>query len=277
MIKKSLIFAFILVSSNVFSQSNPFNTSSTSLNQSWGKIIERLDLRYRTIFGVSSIQEDENDFEGKIDYDEAPKGRMLNDLELSMALSEKISASVVGVWSVQPEQDETNSIEPLDPYAKLSYDGIIEVGNFEVSTDFRVGSPVSRESKQQKKVASIGSEQEIEYQFGKSRFSMEMELYLQYNVHSEVTGYDDFEVRYEPALLYEISDRLFSRISYESEMYHERHSALSLIDNRDPVVQTGIGWNVDKKIMVMPFVDTPVNAPSSKKLFFGAQLAWAML
>ena len=273
----SLAFIFIFASASALAQSNTLGTSTTTLSQSWGKLVERIDMKYRTIFGVSSFQEDENDFEGKIDYDEAPKGRMLNDLEIGMDLSKKMSASLVGVWSIQPKQDEMNQVEALDPYAKLSYDGIIEVGNFEISTDLRVGAPVSRESKEQKKVATIGSEQEIEYQFGKSRFSMEMELYLQYNVHSEETAYVDFEVRYEPALLYDISDRLFGRMSYESEMYHERHSALSLIDNRDPVIQTGIGWNVDKKFMVMPFVDSPVNEPSSKKLFFGAQLAWAML
>lgn len=234
-------------------------------------------MRYRTIFGFSNGVEKENEFEGKIDYDEAPKGRMLNDLELSMDLSKKVSASLVGVWSVQPQQEEMNSVEALDPYAKISFDGIIEAGNLEISTDLRVGAPVSNESKEQKKIAAIGSEQEIEYKFGNSRWSMEMELFLQYNVHSEETGYDDFEVRYEPAVLYEISDRLFGRLSYESEMYHERHSALSLIDNREPVVQSGIGWNVNKKLMVMPFVDTPVNKPAADKLFVGAQLAWSML
>lgn len=269
----SLPLILIFISSTASAQI----TSVSSLNRSWGKIAERLDLRYRTILGFSSGEEEENEFEGKIDYDEAPKGRMLNDLELGMDLTKKVSASLVGVWSVQPEQEEMSSVEPLDPYAKLSYDGIIEIGNFEVSTDLRVGAPVSNESKEQKKVATIGSEQEIEYQFGKSRWSMEMELYLQYNIHSEETGYDDFEVRYEPAILYEISDRFFGRMSYESEMYHESNAALSLIDNREPVIQSGVGWNVNRKLMIMPFVDTPVNSPAVDKLFIGAQLAWAML
>ena len=275
--KISLSLVFIFASSSLFAQTNVLTTSNTSLSRSWDKLVERIDMKYRTIFGVSSGQEDENEFEGKIDYDEAPKGRMLNDLEISIDITKRMSASVVGVWSVQPRDDEMNALEPLDPYAKLSYDGIVEIDNFAVSTDLRIGAPVSLESKGQKKVATIGSEQEIEYQFGKSRFSMEMELYLQYNIHKEETGYDDFEVRYEPALLYEISDRYFGRISYESEMYHERNAALSLIDNRDPVIQTGIGLNIDKKLMVMPFVDMPVNAPSRDKLFFGVQAAWAML
>lgn len=252
-------------------------TSTTSMNQTWAKIVERLEVRYRTILGFSNGKEDESEFEGKIDYDEAPKGRMLNDLEFRVDLSKKISASLVGVWSVQPQQEEMNALEALDPYAKLSYDGIIESGNLEVSTDLRVGAPVSNESKEQNKVASIGSEQEIEYQFGKSRWSMEMELFLQYNIHRKETGYDDFEVRYEPAILYELSDQLFGRMSYESEMFHERHSALSLIDNREPVIQSGIGWNVNKKLTVMPFVDMPVNKPAADKLFIGAQLAWLAL
>lgn len=262
---------------NGFAQSSVQNTSTTSFNQTIGKILESIDLRYRTIFGFSNSVEEENEFEGKIDYDEAPKGRMLNDLELSMPITKQMSASVVGVWSIQPAQEEMSAAEPLDPYAKISYDGIIEAENFEVSTDLRLGAPVSRESKEQKKIATIGSEQEIEYQFGSSRFSMEMELYIQYNLHSEETGYDDIEVRYEPAILYELSDLFFGRVSYESEMYHERHSALSLIDNRDPVIQTGMGWNVNKKLMVMPFIDTPVNKPTRDKLFIGAQIAWAML
>lgn len=245
-----VIISILLILFHViaFAQSSVENTSTNSLNQSFGKILESLDLRYRTIFGFSNGVEEENEFEGKIDYDEAPKGRMLNDLELSMSLSKQMSASLVGVWSIQPAQEEMSAAEPLDPYAKLSYDGIIEAGHFAVSTDLRLGAPVSHESKEQKKVATLGSEQEIEYQFGNSRFSMEMELYLQYNIHSEETGYDDFEVRYEPAILYDFSDRYFGRISYESEMYHERHSALSLIDNRDPVIQSGIGWNVNKNL-----------------------------
>lgn len=276
--KISIIPFLCLMSVQGFAQSSSVqNTSMASLNQSFGKFLERLDMRYRTIFGFSNGVEEESEFEGKIDYDEAPKGRMLNDLEFSMALSKQISGSLVGVWSIQPAQEEMNAAEPLDPYAKLSVDGIIEAENFEVSSDLRLGAPVSRESKEQKKVAALGSEQEIEYRPGSSRFKMEMEIYLQYNVHSEETGYDDFEVRYEPAILYEFSDRYFSRISYESEMYHERHSALSLIDNRDPVIQSGIGWNVNKNLMVMPFVDTPVNHPASDKLFVGAQVAWAML
>lgn len=274
---KKYSLLLILVTTAVSAQSTVPNTSSTSLNKSWDKVVERLDLNYRTIFGFSSGEEDENEFEGKIDYDEAPKGRMLNDLEISTDLTKKMSASVVGVWSVQPQQEEMSAIEPLDPYAKLSFDGIIEMGNFEVSTDLRVGAPVSRESQEQKKVASIGSEQEIEYQFGNSRFSMEMELFAQYNIHSEETSYDDFEIRYEPALLYEFSDLLFGRMSYESEMHHERHAALSLIDNREPVIQSGLGWNVNKNLLVMPFVDTPVNKPSADNLFIGTQIAWAML
>lgn len=116
--KYSFLIFVSLFSSNVFCQDSVTNTSRSSLNQSWKKLIESVDVKYRSIFGFSQTQEEENDFEGKIDYDEAPAGRMLNDLEIGTDLSDKLSASIVGVWSVQPQQEEMSSLEALDPYAK---------------------------------------------------------------------------------------------------------------------------------------------------------------
>lgn len=104
---------------------------------------------------------------------------MLNELAIGYKLSQSSVASIVGVWSLMPNSsDEVQIFEPLDPYVKVSFDGVFERGNLEYSTDLRLGVPVSRESREENKVTAIGSEQEIEFQFGKTRWSLELELYF---------------------------------------------------------------------------------------------------
>lgn len=229
--------------------------------------------------GFSNAKDVESDFEGKIDYDEALSGGMINALEVGYEIGDDVFTSVVGTWYMRASSSEEKeeAFEALDPYAKLAFNEVIEQGNFELSSDLRVGAPVSRESREGKREVTIGSEQEIEYQFGKSPFKFEMELYVQYNVHTTDSEVDDFELRYEPAIIYGFSDSTYARVSYESQMYHERHDDLVLIDNRQPTLQSGIGWYfLKKKLNIYPFVDLNLKVPATKSALYGAQVAWAI-
>ena len=256
---------------------NTTNFSKSQLDLSWKRIWEKMFVNYESLVGVSSGKEDESEFEGKIDYDEALSGAMINALEVGYDLKEEVTASVVGTWNMKPGAEEGEAFEPLDPYAKVSFTEVVEKGNFELSSDLRVGAPVSRESREGKRIVTIGSEQEVEYQFGKSPFKFEMEVYLQYNVHASDDGFDDIELRYEPAMLYSISDTSYARMAYESGMHHERHDDLILIDNREPTLQSGIGWILlKKKLDIYPFVDINLTEPSTKTALYGAQIAWAI-
>lgn len=256
---------------------SPLTTTSTSMSRNWMRFMETVDVEYNAMGGYSSLREEEKEFEGKIDYDEAPKGRMLNDLRFMKSLNQDISLGAVGVWSLQPVDDEMKSVEPLDPYALMTFDDIVEIGNFAWSSDIRIGAPVSEESQGQKKLGTIGSEQEFEYSLGTSRWSMEVELYTQYNIHREENGYDDIEVRYEPAIMYQMGKKYYGRVSYESEMYHERRASLTFIDNREPVIQSGIGCQIHKDLHVYPFVDLPVNDFTIHHSLLGARLSWALI
>lgn len=274
------LLCYVFVCATSFAQSTAVtNTSTSTLEYQWARLKESMQIDFKNLSGFSVQQEEEGEFEGKIDYDEPPTGRMLNELAVGYKVSNDVVSSLVGVWSVRPgaSEGEGGTFEVLDPYVKLAFDGVIEKGNFEMSSDLRLGAPVSRESKEGNKIVTIGSEQELEYQFGNSRWSTEVELYFQYNAHKGSTEYSDFEFRYEPALLYELSSKTYARMAYESMMRHERHDKLTLIDNRDPAVQAGIGWHITKMLEVYPFIDVSVKEPGTKNALYGALVSWSVL
>lgn len=277
---RKYILSFVLISFTATAQSNiPLNTTTSSLEYQWLRLKENLAVNYKNLSGFSVQKEIESEFEGKIDYDEPPTGRMVNELAIGYKLSNDTIASVVGVWSVRPGNDESEggNLEALDPYLKLAFEGVIERGNFEYSSDLRIGAPVSRESKAGDRIVTIGSEQEFEYQFGKSRFSSELEIYIQYNAHEGQSKYDDFEFRYEPAMLYQISNRTYGRLAYESKMRQERHDKLTIIDNREPAAQIGVGWQINKQLELFPFMDVNLKEPGTKNALYGALVSWAIL
>lgn len=256
------------------------NTSSTDLSYQLGRFVERLEMNYKNLSAFSTQGEDESEYEGKIDYDEAPTGRMLNELEVGYRLNKDTIASIVGVWSFQPQADrseETQVFEVLDPYAKFTFEGVIEKGNFELSSDLRIGAPVARESREAQKVVSFGTEQEIEYQFGKTPWSFELELFFQYNVQNTSENHNDLDVRYEPAFMYAFTDKIYGRLGYESQMRHERHEKLMLVDNREPAAQVGLGWLASRKLEIYPFVDVNLTEPGTKTALYGALVAWNIL
>lgn len=272
------IFIIILFLWNSFclaQTSGALNTSSTSLEYSLRRFWEKSFITYESLMGVSAGKEDESEFEGKIDYDEAMSGSMINSLELGYKLGKNVSASIVGVWNIRQPDEEAGAFQALDPYAKIRFDEVIEVGNFELASDLRIGAPVSPESREMKRVTTIGTEQEIEYRFGKSDVRFEMEIYFQYNVHSVDSQFDDVEARFEPALFYDFNDKTYARVSYESKMHHERHDDLALIDNRQPTLQSGVGWKMLKnKLNIYPYMDLNLRTPSTKRALYGASIAW---
>lgn len=274
-------FSAALMTTSLWAQTNtiPSNTSTSSINYQVRRFVESMEIMYKNLSAFSTQQEDESEFEGKIDYDEAPTGRMLNELQMGYRFSDKFLTSIVGVWSVQPQADaseETRIFEVLDPYAKFSFDGVFERGNFEFSTDLRIGVPASRESLESKKVVSFGSEQEIEYQFGNSPWSFETELYLQYNIQ-RTEQHNVLDFRFEPAFMYSFTDTVYGRLGYESQMRHERHDKLRLIDNREPALQGGVGWQISKKLEIYPFMDLNLREPGTKQALYGALVAWNLL
>ncbi len=277
--------AIILISSlSVFplwgQSTSVSNTSTMDLGYQFRRFVESMEMSYRSLSAFSTQSEDESEYEGKIDYDEAPTGRMLNELQVGYRLDTKTLASLVGVWSFQPQADrseETQVFEMLDPYAKISFEEVVEKGNFEFSSDLRLGYPVARESREARKVVSIGSEQEIEYQFGKSPWSFELELFFQYNIQNTNEAHNDLDVRYEPAFMYSFTDGFYGRLGYESQMRHERHDKLMLIDNREPAAQAGVGWQVTRKLEVYPFVDVNLTEPGTRTALYGALVAWSLL
>lgn len=280
--KKSLVFLISLFSAfPLWSQSSSAsNTSTTNLGYQFRRFVESIEMSYKSLSAFSTQSEDESEYEGKIDYDEAPTGRMLNELQTGYRLNKKTLASVVAVWSFQPQADkseETQTFEMLDPYAKFSFDGVIEKGDFELSSDFRIGAPVARESRESKKIVSFGSESEIEYQFGKTPLSFEMEIFFQYNVQNSAEGHNDVDVRFEPAFMYSFIDTVYGRLGYESKISNERHGKLTLIDNREPAAQAGVGWQVNKKLEIYPFVDVNLTQPGTKTALYGALVAWDIL
>lgn len=243
------------------------STSTTNLGYQFRRFVESMEMSYKSLSAFSTQSEDESEYEGKIDYDEAPTGRMLNELALGKHLNKKTLLSVVGVWSFQPQADkseETQAFEVLDPYAKIHFDAVIQKGDFEISSDLRLGYPVARESREAGKIVSIGSEQEIAYQFGHTSWSFEMELFFQYNVQNSSETHNDLDVRYEPAFMYSFTDKVYGRLGYESQMRHERHTKLMLVDNREPAAQAGVGWQLNKKLEVYPFVDINLTQPGTK-------------
>lgn len=138
------------------------NTSTSSMNQSWKRIWEKTIVNYESLMGVSNAEDVESEFEGKIDYDEALSGGMINALEVGYEIGDDVYGSVVGMWYMRPGSEEAEAFEALDPYAKIAFNEVIERGNFELSSDLRLGLPVSKESREGKRVVTIGSEQEID-------------------------------------------------------------------------------------------------------------------
>ena len=274
------LFVFVLFSYSFHAgaqSSALINTTSGTIDFSLKKVWENMFVNYENLMGVSAAKEDESEFEGKIDYDEALSGGIINALEMGYKINEDAKASLVGTWNVRPGAEEGEGFEALDPYTKISFADVIESGNFELSSDLRIGHPVSRESQESKKVVTLGSEHEIEYQFGKSDFKFEMEIYFQYNIHSSDENFSDLELRYEPAIIYSFSDTSYSRVSYESQMRHERHDDLTLIDNREATLQSGVGWFLlNRKLNFYPFVDLNLKEPGTKTALYGAQIAWAI-
>lgn len=280
--KNSAVFLISLLSVlPVWGQSSSAsNTSTTNMGYQFRRFVESIEMSYKSLSAFSTQSEDESEYEGKIDYDEAPTGRMLNELQIGKRLNKKTLASIVGVWSFQPQADkseETQTFEMLDPYAKISFEGVIEKGDFELSSDLRLGYPVARESREVRKIVSIGSEQEIEYQFGKTPWSFELELFFQYNVQNTRETHNDFDVRYEPAFMYSFTDKVYGRLGYESQMRHERHDRLMLVDNREPAAQVGVGWQMHKKLEIYPFLDVNLTQPGTKTALYGALVAWDIL
>lgn len=279
MITYALVVTSFLVPFSSIAQTSASvtNTSTTTIDFPWKSIFKRMEINFKNLSGVSAAQEDESEFEGQIDYDEALTSQMLNELAIGYKVTDYMTASVVTVWNYRPGQEEGEAFEPLDPYLMLAFDEIYEKGNFSFSTDLRVGAAVSRESKESDRIVALGSEQEIEYDFGKTPFSFEMEIFFQYNVHRADDGFDDVQVRFEPAIFYDFTDKFYSRVSYESKMYHERHEELALIDNREPTIQSGIGWKPSKKLNIYPFMDLNLREPGTKNALYGAQIDWAIL
>lgn len=281
LIRIIIISVVIFHSTNgVFAQSSQSvgTTSTTTLDLPWRSILKKMSISYMNMSGVTPLDEEESEFEGKIDYDEAPASRMLNELGIGYRISEDVTASIVTVWSYNLAQRSGQDFQPLDPYLKVAFADVYEEGNFEYETDFRVGAAMSEESKESKRVVALGSQHEIEYLFGKSPFSFEMELYIQYNVQKTENDFDDLELRFEPALLYQISSKFYGRMSYESQMYHERSNEdLVLVDNEDPTLQSGIGWEASKNLNIYPFIDLNLSEPGTKNALYGAQIKWAVL
>lgn len=269
----------VFLSQNLYAQTNsaPLNTSTRSLDIPWKSLFKKMRVAYKSMIGVSAQTEDESEFEGKIDYDEAMSSQMMNELAVGYQVNAAMVASLVGVWSLRSSAEKGQRFEPLDPYLKLAFDDLYENGNFGFSTDLRIGAPMSRESKEAERIVAIGSEQEIEYQFGKSPVSFEMEIFFQYNVHKNYTDTKDVEVRYEPAFLYGFNDKFYGRLAYESHMHHERHGSLALIDNREPTIQSGFGWQPNSKLNLYPFMDLNLTEPGTKNALYGVQLNLVML
>lgn len=270
--------SYFLPTGELLAQSSSVsNTSTMDLGYRFRRFLEGIEIQYNSISAFSTFPKEESEFEGKVDYDESPTGRMLNEIHVGHEIAKHTSASIVGVWTVQPQADEseeTKTFEVLDPYAKFSFEEIIERGGFEFSSDFRIGLPASRESKEVRKVVSFGSQQELEYQFGKSPVHIELELYFQYNVQRTQEPHNDVDVRVEPAVFYSFSDKVYSRLSYESKMHHQGDQQLMLVDNNQPAVQAGIGWHISRKLEILPYVDINLKEPGTRTALYGAMLAW---
>lgn len=96
-------------------------------------------------------------------------------------------------------------------------------------------------------------------------------------MHRSTPEYEDLELRYEPAILYELSQKTYGRLAYESAMHHERLDKLRLIDNREPAIQIGFGWYAPKALEFYPIVDFNLTEPGTKNALYGALISWSAL
>ena len=270
-LKISLFLFLYSFCSSVFSQSEISRFSFRSMTHSFDIKSENFLSDYKLVSGFKNSTE--KGFDERLNS--SPSRKAINELSLGYRLAKDTSINVVGMWSAQEAKSEESAVVMLDPYTKLSSEFHLK-NNFLLESDLRVGIPVAKESEAGDKVVRIATQQRISFRIT-SRIITEAEIYLQHNVHRSPGSPNKFEFRYEPIIRYEINDRIYSRLSYESRMLKETHSNLRLIDNTEPVVKCAIGLVVSKQLEIIPFIDVESKKPETKTLLYAAQLNWKIL
>ena len=222
--------------------------------------------------GLGTSNKKEIDEDGNLE-EEPISNHMLNELYTGYNIGTDVNLGVVGNWAIRPSIDEKYEI--LDPYLMLSHGEVYSIGDFSIGADLRLSAPVSEESKEHGLITALASAQQFQWQFSRSRFSLELETFAQYNFFRKDGDASDLEFHYEPAVLYQLTGKLQLLMAYESEMSNRRHEDLMQVDNEAATIKSGVSWEISRNANLQPFIDFNLKEKSGSLI--GAEFNWVIL